>query len=179
MSILITIYRNKLVYDIDAISWKVARCRIPQPTPNQAEVQTDSNSDNKFVVERQIVYAINAVKQFVKWCEQSSTQSGSNDLSVNTEGAYTLTFREPQGWRSDGNQIAALVNHYIVTRVLADWFEQVMPKEVEAYKGRADSILSELIHLFVRDAPVFPETPEPEPEDTDGGASQGPTGGIA
>ncbi len=153
--ITVTIARNKLVYDIDVISWNVAKCRIPQPRA-RAEAQTDSEADSKFVIERQIGYAINNIKQTVRWCRQTSSTTGDNDMTVNAAGSYSFTFRTPAGWQSDADQLGALINRYIVTRVLADWFGQVMPAEVTAYSAQADAVLDEIVALFLRDAPSSP-----------------------
>lgn len=158
----VTINRNKLVYDIDTISWKTARTRLTE-TRSIAEAQTDSGSDNMFVLERRILTALQKVKQECRWCVASTTgTTGGSDAMTGvsstgiTTTTYTITFRDAISNKINWDDVALRVHNYMLYSVLADWFSYVMPSEVQNYATQAANEMSDLIGLFLRDAPAFP-----------------------
>lgn len=160
----VTIKRNKVVYDIDLVSWKTARTRLTE-NRSIAEAQTDSGSDNMFILERRILTALQKVKQECRWCVASTTgtSGGNDDMSgVSSTGitttTYAITFRDAISNKITWNDVALRVHNYIVYSVLADWFSYVMPSEVQNYATQAAAEMSDLIGLFLRDAPVYPTT---------------------
>ena len=66
----LTIKRNEVLYDINFISWKTAKCRITEPE-SQAEAQTDDESKEWF--ERQLATAVDHLKGQLRWCIREHT----------------------------------------------------------------------------------------------------------
>lgn len=146
------------------ISWKTARTRLTE-TKSVSEAQTDSSSDNMFILERRILTALQKVKQECRWCVAAATgTTGGSDAmtGVSSSGvtttAYTITFRDAISNKITWDEVALRVHNYIVYSVLVDWFSYVMPSEVQNYATQAANEMSDLIGLFLRDAPAYPSS---------------------
>lgn len=61
----ITLKRKEILYDVNFISWKTAKCRVVEPEA-QAEAQHDDESHEWF--ERQLASAVDRIKGQLRWC---------------------------------------------------------------------------------------------------------------
>lgn len=61
----LSIKRKEVLYDVNFISWKTAKCRVAEPEA-QAEAQTDDESREWF--ERQLATAVDHLKGQLRWC---------------------------------------------------------------------------------------------------------------
>ena len=65
----VKLLRSELVYDIDFISWKVAKCRVSENAEAQAEAQTDGESTGW--LNRYIETAVDNVKSALGICQRT------------------------------------------------------------------------------------------------------------
>lgn len=61
----LSIKRKDVLYDVNFISWKTAKCRITEPQA-RAEVQTDD--ENLIWFERMLATAVDHLKGRLRWC---------------------------------------------------------------------------------------------------------------
>lgn len=91
------IYRDRLVYDIDYESWKIAKVRVDDKTL-QAETSTDEEAD--MFLERQFDTAFGLLKGDLQFCLDYLTAAGAtaNDkLKTRTDGDVELAPAEDDG----------------------------------------------------------------------------------
>lgn len=80
-----TVKRNEVLYDVNFISWKTAKCRITEPEA-QSEAQTDDEGHEWF--ERQLATAVDHLKGRLRWCINEHLGTIIDDTIKKKELAY-------------------------------------------------------------------------------------------
>ena len=83
----LTIKRDEVLYDVNFISWKTAKCRITDAAV-QAEAQTDD--ENREWFERQLATAVDHLKGRLRWCIHEHTGT----ITDNTIKTYEIPYGE-------------------------------------------------------------------------------------
>jgi hypothetical protein len=83
----LAIKRDEVLYDVNFISWKTAKCRVTD-TAAQAEAQTDDENHAWF--ERQLATAVDHLKGKLKWCIHEHTGT----ITDNTIKTYGIPYGE-------------------------------------------------------------------------------------
>ena len=125
----ITLSDNGILYDVNFVSWKTAKCRIVEPEA-QSEAQTDEESQIWF--NRQKETAIATLKAKLKWCAKEEN------------GKFSFTF--PDTWRGNFESLSNYIHRYIVDYILYEWFKMTLPSEAAAYLTSADTWESKVIN---------------------------------
>ena len=161
-------YRDRLVYDIDYESWKIAKVRLDNKTL-QAETSTDDEAD--MFLERQFDTAFGLIKGDLQFCLDYLTAAGDtandklkmrsdNDVELEmtdeeeveavaeneqseepTTGFpvhYKIGFRFSPYWNGNIEAIKTAIHNFIVYSALAEWFRLVKPDEAAAYMQKAE-----------------------------------------
>lgn len=80
-----TVKRNEVLYDVNFISWKTAKCRITEPEA-QSEAQTDDEGHEWF--ERQLTTAVDHLKGRLRWCINEHLGTIIDDTIKKKEVSY-------------------------------------------------------------------------------------------
>ena len=177
-------YRNRIVYDVNYESWKIAKVRIDNKTL-QAETSTDEEAD--MWIERQIDTALSTIKGKLQFCLDYRTKGGDtaddklrmrsdNDVELEqvdeeevdaapenesqTEPTtefpvhYQIGFIFSPYWNGNIETITKTIHNYIVYSILAKWFKLVKPDEAADYTKQAEDLKGEAIN-FCRQEDAF------------------------
>lgn len=99
----LNIRRNEILYDVNFVSWKTAKCRVAEPEM-QAEAQTDDESNEWF--ERQLQTAVEHIKGKLRWCLHEHTGTITDNtvkklhVTYGDEG-YPAARQDPSSWDDD------------------------------------------------------------------------------
>lgn len=170
------IYRDRLVYDIDFESWKMARVRIDDKRV-QAETSTDEEAD--MFLERQFDTAFGELKGNLQFCLDHLTKAGdiANDkLKMRRDGDvelaptdddeeivatqeseqeepvtefpvhYTIGFKFSPYWNGNIEAIKTAIHNYLRAYTLTQWFSLVKPDEAPKYAQEADAWMGKAIN---------------------------------
>lgn len=147
--------KDEVLYDIDFISWKLAKCRIEQPE-QQAEAQTDSESADYII--RQIETAV------------ANAKGALHPMVVNDKGIllddettecneWFIVFEFGKEFAGSTQKLCNLFHRYIVDFALAEWFKLVLPNEAANYYASAEDWLerfkSEARTTVLINQPIF------------------------
>lgn len=135
--------RSEVEYDVDFISWKVARCRVLDNDEQRAEAQTDK--ENGDWLTRKIELAVSEAKRLLSsYVDEYPSRLRTDEPGKEEEFAVVL--RMERGWRGDVGRMNRFFHEYVVNYVLGEWFKMVMPGEAEAYAASAGDWLNELVN---------------------------------
>lgn len=142
-----TVKRNEVLYDVNFISWKIAKCRIAEPEA-QSEAQHDDESIEWF--ERQLATAVDHLKGKLRWCIHEHTGTVIDDtikrkaIAYGGEG-YPSTPQDPSSFADDEAFLDAPAEKHIP-----------MPEHVfrfrfsDAWRGSLEAI-GNYIHRYIVD----------------------------
>lgn len=111
-------------YDVDYITWKIAKVRITDNAEAQYEASTDN--ENTRWLNRTYKVAVEYVRDILR--PYISLSTPVYDCSDNT-----FTFRFPQGWQGNLSALMNYAHHYIVDFILYEWFRMTMPSEAAPF----------------------------------------------
>lgn len=145
--------REEIQYDVDFISWKLAKCRVAESEEERAERQTDDESRDW--MGRQIETAFDMVKSKIRaYVSGIGSRISSNSKDGNASEWNMELLMEP-GWRGEVKQLCSYVHKYVVAYVLSEWFRMTLPGEAQAYVEECDAwmnkIVSEVRNVQVKD----------------------------
>lgn len=141
------IKRNEVLYDVNFISWKTAKCRIVDAEA-QAEAQTDDEGHEWF--ERQLSTAVDHLKSRLRWCIAEHMGTIVDDtikqkaLAYGDEG-YPSVSQDPSTFADDEEFLSAAAEIHIP-----------MPEHIfrfkfsENWKGNFNA-LGNYIHRYIVD----------------------------
>lgn len=144
--------REEVLYDVDFISWKLAKCRVAESEEERAERQTDEESYDW--IGRQIETAFDEVKSKIRaYVARIKSRVSSNSKDGNID-EWNLELIMEHGWRGEPKQLCTYMHNYVVSYVLAKWFGITLPSEVanyvQEYNYWMDKIVSEARNTQVK-----------------------------
>lgn len=144
--------REEIQYDVDFISWKLAKCRVAESEEERAERQTDEESYDW--IGRQIETAFDEVKSKIRaYVTRIKSRVSSNSKDGNID-EWNLELIMEHGWRGEPKQLCTYMHNYVVAYVLAKWFGITLPSEaanyVQEYNYWMDKIVSEARNTQVK-----------------------------
>lgn len=125
----IEISDSDILYDVNFITWKTAKCRIAEPEA-QAEAQTDGEALKWF--SSQLYTCVSHVKGILKWCA-SDTDDG-------------ILFSFSDNWRGNFDALSNYIHRYIADYILYEWFKMTLPNEAATYLASATEWESKIIN---------------------------------
>lgn len=129
--------KEEVMYDIDFISWKVAKCRLEQPE-QQAEAQTDNEATD--YITRQIQTAVdNAKGALHPYVVNDKGTLLDDELKAHDE--WFIVFQFGSEFAGSTQKLCNLFHRYIVDFALSEWFKLVMPAEAANYYASAEDWL--------------------------------------
>lgn len=142
-----TVKRNEVLYDVNFISWKTAKCRITEPEA-QSEAQTDDESKEWF--ERQLATAVDHLKGKLRWCIREHTGTIVDDTIktkalIYGEEGYPAVSQDPSTFEDDEAFLDAPAEKHIP-----------MPEHIfkfhfsDTWKGNFEA-LGNYIHRYIVD----------------------------
>ena len=140
----VKLLRSELVYDIDFISWKVAKCRVSENAEAQAEAQTDGESTGW--LNRYIETAVDNVKSALGIYVNEPCMRVQTDY-VSSEEEWTIVLRMESGWRGNVKNLKTCIHGYVVNYVLSYWFEMTLPDEAGKYHMFSEQMLRKVVML--------------------------------
>lgn len=146
----VKLLRSELVYDIDFISWKVAKCRISETAESRAEAQTDEESADW--LDREIEVAVGNVKSELAAYVREPRMRVQTDEAESLDEWNIILEMEP-GWRGNVRTLKTNIHQYVVNYVLAHWFDMVLPDEAGKYHLFSDQLLRKVV-MSARDVVV-------------------------
>jgi hypothetical protein len=164
--------RDRLVYDINFETWKIAGVRIEDKVL-QSKTSTDEEAD--MWIESKFQDCIDLLKGKLMFCLDHVTKAGdvtSNELEANSNFVteeddedesiislepevehnefpvqYVFGFAFSVYWHGNIKSIARSLHDYIVAYTLGEWFALVKPDEAARYMQKADKHLSDVINF--------------------------------
>lgn len=163
--------RASILYDIDFISWKIARARIADAVA-QSHFATDDEA--RIFLGKEIEAAIDNIYSELRWCttteptrpdaldnkpgiatptaDSSETDfflvSDEDEYAV-TEGTerkwpeeYPISFYFSPEWKGSIRTLRTTIHKYIVHYCLAQWFALVKPDEEANELAKAEELLT-------------------------------------
>lgn len=148
----VKLHREEVLYDVDFISWKLAKCRVAESEEERAERQTDEESYDW--IGRQIETAFDEVKSKIRaYVTRIKSRVSSNSKDGNID-EWNLELIMEHGWRGEPKQLCTYMHNYVVAYVLAKWFGITLPSEaanyVQEYNYWMDKIVSEARNTQVK-----------------------------
>lgn len=112
---------------VDAVSWKVAQCRL-----DDAEKRFDVQSDDSAQDANFVSYAISKALANLASRLPSTSINGS-------------TIEMKNGWKGSASVFGEMVKKYVAEFVTSEWFKIVMPSEASVYLAEAENTLTRLV----------------------------------
>lgn len=136
--------REEILFDVDFVSWKVAKCQITDNPQQEAEVSTDDESSDW--INRTIEAAVDNAKSEIGYAvvERSRMQDNVPDQEEMDEWRVVLSIRK-EGWTGNVRSLKTYLHHYVVNFVLSRWFIMVLPSEASVYAGLSDEYLEKAV----------------------------------
>lgn len=163
--------RASILYDIDYISWKIARTRISDAVA-QSHFATDEEA--RIFLGKEIEAAIDNIYGRLRWCTATgpcrpdaldnkpgiATPTADSEEIENfiisdedeyavTEGMerkwpkeYPISFYFSPGWKGSIRSLRTHIHKYIVHYCLAQWFALVKPDEEAKETAKAEELLT-------------------------------------
>ncbi len=142
-TLIITLKRDELAYDIDFITYKVAKVHFMEEAPKVAgEVATDV-SDKDFV-DRLLTSGLENIKDELRWCCQWSRANSANDIVNGCRKDYDLVLSVRKDWRGSVEVLSSMSHDYLVNYAVFRLLLQVAPNLAPAYASLAESLLHRL-----------------------------------
>lgn len=147
--------KDEVIYDIDFISWKLAKCRV-ENAEQQAESQTDGEASD--YITRQIETAVANAKGALHPFVVNDKGTMLDDEMVDTN-EWFIVFDFGSEFAGSTPKLCNLFHRYIVDFTLAEWFKLVLPNEAANYYASAEDWLerfkSEARTTVLVEAPIF------------------------
>jgi hypothetical protein len=129
--------KDEVMFDIDFISWKLAKCRIDN-AEQQAEAQTDSEASDYITrqIETAVMNAKGALHPYVV-----NDKGTLLDDELTEEKEWFIVFEFGNEFAGSTPKLCNLFHRYIVDFALAEWFKLVLPNEAANYYASAQDWL--------------------------------------
>lgn len=126
-----TVNQNEILYNVNFVTWKVAKCRIAE-IEAQAEAQTDGENTRWFNNE------YDTAVEYIKSKLQAYIVPTEDD---------TFHFAFPEAWRGNIKALMTYIHRFIANYILYEWFKMTIPNEAATYLASAtdweDKIINE------------------------------------
>lgn len=124
---------------VDWISWKVGNCRIADNPESKAEVQADNSISGIERLKFSFAKAIANIYRELGFCTKSKKVL-ANGLS------HSIEFTFDKRWNGSYYVLLQLMNKYVESFALYEWFKVVMPSEASPYLAESEKILSDIVN---------------------------------
>lgn len=147
--------KEEVLFDIDFISWKLAKCRIDD-AEKQAEAQTDRETND--YITRQIETAVSNAKGALHPNVVNDYGTMLDD-ELKQSNEWFIVFDFGEEFAGSTQKLCNLFHRYIVDFALAEWFKIVLPAEAANYYASAEDWLerfkSEARTTVLFNQPIF------------------------
>ncbi len=157
--------RADIRHDVNFTSWKVARCRIGGV---QSKSLSITDEEAATLLQRFLVTAVGeiraALQRYIRLplprvaddslrterCERPQESDGydidttSREVTTIFPEEYVLELLMPDDWRGDAHTLALRAHGYVVSYILAEWFDIVKPDEAPTYRAKAEDLLGKI-----------------------------------
>ena len=141
--LIITLKRDELVYDIDFITYKVAKVHFRDGLSEVAGEVATSESDKDYV-DRLLMSGMERMKDELRWCVVSERANAASDRLCGCRKDYDLVLNTGEDWRGEASVVASLAHDYVVSDVVGNLLRQVAPDMAPLYEEQAQSRLNRL-----------------------------------
>lgn len=162
----ISINKNELFYDIDALTHKTTEARIDMPEKSSVKstyaIKTDESELDRSLLTRMLDYRDSQLRAAIsKYLSEETDDCSNNDLRQDVaEYIYSLEMRDD--W--NGNLLKPLtdkIHRYLVYGTLYDYYLKTSPELVNSL-GEIDEIKEALLDILrKRNKNIFIRPPRP------------------
>ena len=112
--ILITLKKNEIIYDIEYMSWKVAKVHFLEDQPQTAVSVAVNQNDDKDYVDRLLESAIANVKSELQWCVDSRRQNVATDMVNPDKQEYDIVLDIDDDRQKVADALCSALHDYVV-----------------------------------------------------------------
>ena len=164
----ITLKKNELCYDIDFITYKVAKVHFHPTQPDTAMEVATSPSDHDFV-DRLLESAVEQVKERLRFCLDETPYNAVSDrilpdlctappdgnpapapllpppsAGCGSRGAYDLVLRTDDSWKGSLKVLCSAVHNFVVHHVVYHYLQLTAPTFAPAFGEEAEETLDRI-----------------------------------
>ena len=147
-NIVITLKENELTYDIDFMTYKVAKVHFSETAPSVAGEVSTTPSDKDYVT-RLLISGIENVRNELSWCASYRHRVSATD-AVCPQHTYDLVFRLSDYNRADPRILGSLIHDYITYYAVYHYLLLTSISHATPFAALAESALNK-IYLHVRE----------------------------
>lgn len=111
--IVISLKKNELSYDIEFMTYKVAKVHFAETQPSAAQEVAAAPSDQDFI-DRLLLSGIENVRNELRWCAVRHRRVASDDKISGPILSYDIILRIEENNHTDLQVLASLIHDYLV-----------------------------------------------------------------
>ena len=111
--LLITLKKNELIYDIEYMSWKIAKVHVLNEQPQAAPSVAVNQDDDRDFVDRLIESALANVKHELQWCIDSRHHCVANDEVNPDRSDYDLVLNIDDQRQKLSDALCSAIHDYV------------------------------------------------------------------
>ena len=147
--IVISLKKNELAYDIEFMTYKVAKVHFAETHPSAAQEVASAPSDQDFI-DRLVVSGIENVRNELSWCAVRHRRVASDDKISGLVLSYDILLRIDENNHTDLQVVASLIHDYLVNHAVYHYLLITATSFAPPFAALAEATLNK-IYLHVRE----------------------------
>ena len=147
--IVISLKKNELAYDIEFMTYKVAKVHFSESQPSAAQDVAASPSDQDFI-DRMLLSGIENVRNELSWCAVRHRRVASDDKISSPSLSYDIILRINDNNHTDLQVLASLIHDYLVNYAVYHHLLITATSFAPPFAALAEATLNK-IYLHVRE----------------------------
>ena len=144
--LLITLKKNELLYDIEYMSYKVAKVHFLDTQPQSAAEVTVAEDDRDFV-DRLLHSAFANVNDTLQWCVDSRPRTVATDKVCPDVKEYDLVLNIDDKRRTIADALCSAIHDYVVHHALYHYMLMTAPAFAPSFAALAESDINKAYSL--------------------------------
>ncbi len=145
--LLITLKKNELVYDIEYMSWKVAKVHFLDDQPLTAPSMAVNQDSDRDFVDRLLESAIANVKSELQWCIDSRRHNVATDMVSPDRREYDMVLNIDDDRRNVADALCSAIHDYVVCYATYRFFLLTAPSFAPSLAELAESHINRAYSL--------------------------------
>jgi hypothetical protein len=151
---IITIHRHEIAYDVELVSWRIAKTHFAQSSDKDAYEAKISGEVAEWL-DREISSAVSEVKRRISFAVRNDNEAkASNAVGACCEGGQcevadnektVINLQFDNGWRGRADVLASDIHDFIVAKALFNWLVMVAPSFASVYAEKADRHIARIV----------------------------------
>lgn len=145
--LIITLKKNELVYDIEYMSWKVAKVHFLEDQPQTAPSVAVNQDDDRDFVDRLLESAVANVKSELQWCVDNRRHNVATDMVSPDRREYDIVLNIDDDRRKVADALSSAIHDYVVSYATCHFFLLTAPSFAPSLAALAESHINRAYSL--------------------------------